>query len=81
MNPRAVDRVAPSSGLCQQGDLWVMWCVDDDGVQHTSHPMPYPLAREELTERRKRAAMTWCHTPEMPRQHAGLRGETDQGEE
>jgi len=44
------DQVPTSSGLWQQGDQWVVWRIDGDGVRHTSHPMPYPLAREKLTE-------------------------------
>lgn len=48
------DQVPTSSGLWQQGDQWVVWWIDGDGARQTSHPMPYPLAREKLTEWRNR---------------------------
>jgi len=51
------DRVPWSSGIHQQGDYWVVWWDDADGRRHTSTPMPYPLARETLTEWRRRAVL------------------------
>ncbi len=44
-----VGSVPTGSGLCQQGDKWVVWWTDGEGARYTSAPMPYPLAREELT--------------------------------
>ncbi len=52
MSPKVypwVDSVPTGSGLCQQGDKWAVWWTDGEGARQTSAPMPYPLAREELT--------------------------------
>lgn len=58
MRTRAPHRGPPSSGIHQQGDYWVMWWDDEDGGRHTSESLPYPVAREMLTEWRRRAALT-----------------------
>ncbi len=44
-----------TSGLDRQGDRWVMWCVDGDGVRYTSPPMTFELAREHLDRWRRTA--------------------------
>lgn len=63
MRAQAPFRMPPTSGIQQQGDHWVMWWDDEDGGRHTSASLPYPVAREMLTEWRRRAALAEESSP------------------